>query len=61
MLWAVLTCRHEMAKCMWQYGEEALAKALMAICLYKYMSKKAANDYTEMEISYKLRQYAEYV
>lgn len=59
MLWAVLTRRHEMAKCMWQYGEEAMAKALMAIRLYKYMSKEAADDYTEVEVSDKLRQYAE--
>ncbi|KAI1718715.1 ion transport protein [Ditylenchus destructor] len=58
MLWAVLTRRHEMAKCMWQHGEEAMAKALIAIRLYKCMSKEAADDYTEVEVSNLLREYA---
>ena len=31
LLWAVLTQRHELAKCMWNHGEEAMAKALVAI------------------------------
>ncbi|KAK0422426.1 hypothetical protein QR680_007566 [Steinernema hermaphroditum] len=59
MLWAVLTRRHQMAKCFWQHGEEATAKALVAIRLYKCMSQQAANDYLEMEVSNELRQYAE--
>lgn len=59
ILWAVLTRRHETAKCLWQYGEEALAKALTAIRLYKCMSKEAADDYTEVEVSNQLREYAE--
>uniref|UniRef100_A0A915EL64 TRPM-like domain-containing protein n=1 Tax=Ditylenchus dipsaci TaxID=166011 RepID=A0A915EL64_9BILA len=58
MLWAILTRRHEMAKCMWQHGEEAMAKALTAIRLYKCMSKEAADDYTEVEVSNQLREYA---
>lgn len=48
MLWAVLTRRHEMAKCVWAHGEEAMAKALAVIRLYKCMSREAADDYTEV-------------
>ncbi|TKR95142.1 hypothetical protein L596_009349 [Steinernema carpocapsae] len=59
LLWAVLTRRHQMAKCFWQHGEEATAKALVAIRIYKCMSRQAANDYLEMEVSNELRQYAE--
>uniref|UniRef100_A0A7E4V9N2 LSDAT_euk domain-containing protein n=1 Tax=Panagrellus redivivus TaxID=6233 RepID=A0A7E4V9N2_PANRE len=59
MLWAVLTRRHELAKCMWNHGEEAMAKALVAIRLYKCMSREAADDYTEVEVSNQLREYAE--
>ncbi|KAH7718134.1 cation channel family protein, partial [Aphelenchoides avenae] len=59
MLWAVLTRRHDMAKCIWEHGEEPMAKALVAIRLYKCMSKEAADDYTEVEVSNQLREYAE--
>ena len=59
LIWAVLTQRHELAKCMWNHGEEAMAKALVAIRLYKCMSKEAADDYTEVEVSNQLREYAE--
>lgn len=58
MLWAILTRRHHMAKCMWQHGEQGMAKALIAIRLYKYMSKEAADDYTEVEVSNQLREWA---
>ncbi|KAL3117473.1 hypothetical protein niasHT_003221 [Heterodera trifolii] len=58
MLWAVLTRRHEMAKFFWQYGEEPMAKALVAIRLYKCMSREAAHDYTEVEVSNQLRECA---
>jgi hypothetical protein len=44
MLWAVLTRRHSMARCMFMYGEQAMAKCLVAIRLYKCMSKLAAYD-----------------
>ena len=30
LIWSVLTKRQDMAKLMWQHGEEALAKALVA-------------------------------
>ncbi|KAI6182347.1 hypothetical protein M3Y97_00370500 [Aphelenchoides bicaudatus] len=59
LLWAVLTRRHSMARCMFLYGEQAIAKALVAIRLYKCMSKETAYDYTEIEVSNQLRVYAE--
>uniref|UniRef100_A0A183BQX0 Ion_trans domain-containing protein n=1 Tax=Globodera pallida TaxID=36090 RepID=A0A183BQX0_GLOPA len=58
MLWAVLTRRHEMANLFWQYSEEPMAKALVAIRLYKCMSREAAHDYTEVEVSNQLRECA---
>uniref|UniRef100_A0AC35U1S2 LSDAT_euk domain-containing protein n=1 Tax=Rhabditophanes sp. KR3021 TaxID=114890 RepID=A0AC35U1S2_9BILA len=58
-LWVILTKRHEMAKFLWQYGEEAMARALIAIRLYKGMAKVAANDYTAVEASTILRTYAD--
>ncbi|CAJ0571052.1 unnamed protein product, partial [Mesorhabditis spiculigera] len=59
LLWAVLTKRQEMAMCMWEHGEEALAKALVASRLYKSLAKEAAEDYLEVEICEELRKYAE--
>ncbi|CAJ0944633.1 unnamed protein product, partial [Mesorhabditis belari] len=59
LLWAVLTKRQEMALCMWEHGEEALAKALVACRLYKSLAKEAAEDYLEVEICEELRKYAE--
>ncbi|KAI6178776.1 hypothetical protein M3Y98_00538300 [Aphelenchoides besseyi] len=58
-LWAVLTRRHQMARCMFLHGEQALPKALVAIRLYKCMSREAETDYTEVEVSNQLRIYAE--
>uniref|UniRef100_A0A914C0U7 TRPM SLOG domain-containing protein n=1 Tax=Acrobeloides nanus TaxID=290746 RepID=A0A914C0U7_9BILA len=37
-IWAILTQRHEMAICMWEHGEEALAKALIGMRLYKCLA-----------------------
>ena len=59
LIWAVLTKRHEMALCMWEHGEEAMAKSLVACRLYKSLSKEAAEDYLEVEICEELRKYAE--
>lgn len=28
-IWSVLTKRHDMALCMWQHGEEAMAKVFL--------------------------------
>ena len=35
IVWAVLTKRQSMAKLMWQHGEQAMAKALVASRLYQ--------------------------
>ncbi|CAG9538250.1 unnamed protein product [Cercopithifilaria johnstoni] len=59
LVWAVLTKRQEMALCMWQHGEEAMAKALVACRLYKSLAKEAAEDYLEVEICEELKNYAE--
>lgn len=55
--WAVLTKRQQMALLMWQHGEEALAKALVACKLYKAMAHEAAEDDLETEIYEELRNY----
>ncbi|XP_072157699.1 transient receptor potential cation channel trpm isoform X4 [Bemisia tabaci] len=57
LIWAVLTKRQEMALLMWQHGEEALAKALVACKLYKAMAHEAAEDDLETEIYDELRNY----
>uniref|UniRef100_A0A0A9YDY3 Transient receptor potential cation channel trpm n=1 Tax=Lygus hesperus TaxID=30085 RepID=A0A0A9YDY3_LYGHE len=57
MMWAVLTKRQQMALLMWQHGEEALAKALVASKLYKAMAHEAAEDDLETEIYEELRNY----
>jgi transient receptor potential cation channel subfamily M protein 3 len=49
-VWAVLTKRQKMALLMWQHGEEALAKALVACKLYKAMAYEAADDDLETQI-----------
>jgi transient receptor potential cation channel subfamily M protein 3 len=59
LIWAVLTKRHEMALCMFEHGEEAMAKALVACRLYKSLAKEAAEDYLEVEICQELRKCAD--
>uniref|UniRef100_A0A0K0F7B4 LSDAT_euk domain-containing protein n=1 Tax=Strongyloides venezuelensis TaxID=75913 RepID=A0A0K0F7B4_STRVS len=59
LIWAVLTKRHEMALCMWEHGEEAMAKSLVACRINKALSKEAAEDYLEVEVCEELKQYAE--
>ncbi|TKR93887.1 hypothetical protein L596_008261 [Steinernema carpocapsae] len=59
LLWAVLTKRQEMALCMWEHGEEAMAKALISCKIYKSLAKEAAEDYLEVEICEELKEYAE--
>ncbi|XP_073509205.1 transient receptor potential cation channel subfamily M member 7-like isoform X1 [Phyllobates terribilis] len=41
LIWAVLMKRQKMALFFWQRGEESMAKALVARCLYKAMSHEA--------------------
>ncbi|KAL7047046.1 hypothetical protein ACKWTF_002774 [Chironomus riparius] len=57
-IWAVLTKRHQMATMLWQHGEEALAKSLVACKLYKSMAHEAADDDLDTEIYDELRNYA---
>ncbi|KAL6254233.1 hypothetical protein P5V15_014851 [Pogonomyrmex californicus] len=57
LIWAVLTKRQQMALLMWQHGEEALAKALVALKLYKAMAHEAAEDDLETEVYDELRGY----
>ncbi|XGW23872.1 hypothetical protein V3C99_005801 [Haemonchus contortus] len=59
ILWAVLTRRPEMAKCMWLHGEDAMAKSLVAARLYKAIARIAEEDYLEVEVAQKLREYCE--
>uniref|UniRef100_A0A915LS96 Transient receptor potential channel n=1 Tax=Meloidogyne javanica TaxID=6303 RepID=A0A915LS96_MELJA len=59
LIWAVLTKRHDMAICMWQHGQEALAKALVTCRLYKSLAKEAAEDYLELEVCEELKKCAE--
>jgi len=58
LVWSVLTKRQAMAKLMWQHGEEALAKALVASKLYRAMAREAADDDLEVEVYDELRQYS---
>uniref|UniRef100_A0A0N4ZLR6 Transient receptor potential cation channel n=1 Tax=Parastrongyloides trichosuri TaxID=131310 RepID=A0A0N4ZLR6_PARTI len=59
LVWAVLTKRHEMARCMWEHGEEAMAKALIACALNRNLAKEAREDYLDVEISDDLKKNAE--
>lgn len=56
-IWAVLMKRQKMALLMWQHGEEALAKALVACKLYKAMAHEAAEDDMETEVYEELKSY----
>ena len=57
LIWSVLTKRQAMALLMWQHGEEALAKALVALKLYKAMAHEAAEDDLETEVYDELKGY----
>ena len=59
MIWAVLTKRQDMALIMWQHGEEAMAKALVATGLYNAMAYEAEDDDLDVEIYEELTQYSE--
>ena len=58
IVWAVLTKRQEMAKLMWQHGEQNLAKALAASRLYQAMALEAADDDLDPEICDELTMYS---
>ncbi|KAK7010748.1 transient receptor potential cation channel subfamily M member 1 [Biomphalaria glabrata] len=53
MIWAVLMRRQKMALFMWQHGEEAMAKALIAGKLYSAMAHEAEQDGSEIEQSFR--------
>lgn len=57
-MWSVLTKRQGLALLMWQHGEEALAKSLVAAKLYKALALEAADDDLETEVYEELRSYA---
>uniref|UniRef100_A0A0K0FFJ9 LSDAT_euk domain-containing protein n=1 Tax=Strongyloides venezuelensis TaxID=75913 RepID=A0A0K0FFJ9_STRVS len=59
LVWAVLTKRHQMARCMWEHGEESMAKALVACALNRNLAKEAREDYLDVEISDDLKKNAE--
>ena len=59
MVWAVLTKRQDMALVMWQHGEEAMAKALVATALYNAMAYEAEDDDLDVEIYEELTKYSE--
>ncbi|GAB6029581.1 hypothetical protein CHUAL_005324 [Chamberlinius hualienensis] len=59
LLWAVLMKRQQMALFMFQREEEALAKALVAMKLYKSMAHEAAQDDLETEISENFKSYSQ--
>lgn len=54
----MLTKRQPLAMLMWQHGEEALAKALVAAKLYKALAHEGADDDLESEVYEELRNYA---
>ncbi|XP_046332894.2 transient receptor potential cation channel subfamily M member 3-like isoform X4 [Haliotis rufescens] len=58
MIWAVLMKRQKMSLFMWQHGEEAMAKALLACKLFKAMAHEADQDDLEIELSDEFRSYA---
>ena len=58
-LWAVLMKRQDMATFMWQKGEEALAKSLVAVKLCKRMAQEAEDDDMNQEEILELRNFSE--
>ncbi|XP_076465905.1 transient receptor potential cation channel subfamily M member 1-like [Babylonia areolata] len=58
MIWAVLMKRQRMAVFMWQHGEEAMAKALVACTLYRALAHEADQDDLEIELSQEFRSYS---
>lgn len=58
-LWGVLMNRYELARFMWEKGEEVVSDALAACRLFQAMHDQVEDDY--FEIKTELRQHAEYV
>ncbi|XP_023672886.1 transient receptor potential cation channel subfamily M member 1-like [Paramormyrops kingsleyae] len=58
MVWAVLMKRQKMALFLWQRGEEAMAKALVACKLYKAMSHESSRSELVDDISQDLENHS---
>lgn len=54
----MLTKRQQLSLLMWQHGEEAVAKALVAAKLYKALAHEGADDDLGTEVYEELRGYA---
>lgn len=61
MVWAVLTKRQKMALFLWQQGEEAMAKALVACKLYKAMAHESSQSELVDDIFQDLENNSRYV
>ena len=48
-LWAVLMNHFELARCMWEKGEEAVADALVACGIFRAMRDKLEDDFLEVK------------
>uniref|UniRef100_A0A1I7TXD6 LSDAT_euk domain-containing protein n=2 Tax=Caenorhabditis tropicalis TaxID=1561998 RepID=A0A1I7TXD6_9PELO len=59
MIWAVLTRRKDMAMCMWQHGQEAMAKSLVACRLYENLATETAEDHLAVGYYDELKECAE--
>ena len=53
LLWAVLLNRFELARFLWEQGEEAITEALTACWLFQVMHDKINEDHHEMRAEFK--------
>lgn len=57
-VWAVLMRRQKMAMFLWQHGEEAMAKAVVACKLYRAMAHEAKQSNMMDDTSEELKTYS---
>lgn len=57
-VWAVLYQRQQMALFLWQHGEEALARAIVACKLYRSMAFKARQSSMDDDIAERFKTYS---
>lgn len=57
-VWAVLYQRQQMALFLWQHGEEALARAIVACKLYRSMAFKARQSSLDDDIAERFKTYS---
>lgn len=60
-VWAVLYQRQQMALFLWQHGEEALARAIVACKLYRSMAFKAGQSSMDDDIAERFKTYSMWV